>query len=178
MADLSIVYLLAAGGAEHAEPTALGLSPTAWVALAMLGLIGIAIWAKVPGMLTSGLDAGIAQIRQQLEEAKALRAEAEALQKEYAAKIAGAEQEAAGMKAAAEAEAQHILAKAQADAAALIERRGKSAEDKIAAAERTAIAELRARAADAAATAARGLIAKGHDAGADKKLVDEAIAGI
>jgi F-type H+-transporting ATPase subunit b len=158
MADLSLIALLAAAGAEHAEPTALGLSPTAWVALAMLGLIGIALYAKVPGMLTSGLDSGIAEIRKQLEEARALRAEAEALRKEYAAKIANAEKEAAGMKAAAEAEAQHIVDKAKADATALIERR--------------------AKAADAAATAARGLIAKGHDAGADKKLVDEAIAAI
>jgi F-type H+-transporting ATPase subunit b len=172
MADLSLIALLAAAGAEHAEPTALGLSPTAWVALAMLGLIGIALYAKVPGMLTSGLDSGIAEIRKQLEEARALRAEAEALRKEYAAKIANAEKEAAGMKAAASFD------KAKADATALIERRRKSAEDKIAAAERGAVAELRAKAADAAATAARGLIAKGHDAGADKKLVDEAIAAI
>ena len=46
------------------------------------------------------------------------------------------------------------------------------------AAQRGAVAELQAKAADAAATAARALIAKGHDAKADKALVDEAIAGI
>ena len=61
---------------------------------------------------------------------------------------------------------------------ALIARRTRSAEDKIAAAERNAVAELRAHAADAAAQAARALIATGHDAKADKALVDEAIAGI
>lgn len=182
MADLSAFMLLAAEaaehGAEHAEPVALGMSPTAWVALSMLVLIAIAIWAKVPAMLTGMLDGGIADIRKQLDEAKALRAEAEALRKEYADKIANAEKDAAGMKAAAEAEAKQILERAKSDAKALIERRGKSAEDKIASAERAVITELRAMAVDAAASAAQGLIASGHNAGADKKLVDAAIAGI
>jgi F-type H+-transporting ATPase subunit b len=40
------------------------------------------------------------------------------------------------------------------------------------------VAELRAKAAQAAAQAAHGLIAAGHDAKADKALVDQAIAGI
>ena len=53
----------------------------------------------------------------------------------------------------------------------------RSAVDAIAA-ERGALDELRARAATAAAAAARGLIADQHDAKADRKLVDEAIAGI
>jgi F-type H+-transporting ATPase subunit b len=52
------------------------------------------------------------------------------------------------------------------------------AEDKIAAAERAAVADLRARAADAATTAAGALIAENHTAAADKALVDQAIAGI
>jgi F-type H+-transporting ATPase subunit b len=52
------------------------------------------------------------------------------------------------------------------------------AEEKIAAAERGAVAELRAKAAQAAASAARGLIAQNHSAKADKKLVDEAIGSI
>jgi F-type H+-transporting ATPase subunit b len=183
MADLSALMLLAAEaaehGAEHAEPVALGLvSPTAMVALAMLVLIGIAVWAKVPAMLTGMLDSGIADIRKQLDEAKALRAEAEALRKEYADKIANAEKDAGAMKTAAAAEAKHIIERAQSDAEALIARRGKSAEEKIASAERAVVTELRAMAADAAAQAARGLIASGHNAAADKKLVDTAIAGI
>lgn len=125
-----------------------------------------------------GLDASIAEIRKQLDEAKALRAEAEALRGEYAAKIANAEKDAAEMLAHARSEADAIVAKAAADTTALIARREKMAEDKIAAAERGAIAELRAKAATAAATAARGLIAANHDAKADKVLVDEAIAGL
>ena len=54
----------------------------------------------------------------------------------------------------ARAEADGIVAKAEADAAALVERRTRMAEDKIAAAERAALDEVRAKAAQAATAAA------------------------
>jgi F-type H+-transporting ATPase subunit b len=60
----------------------------------------------------------------------------------------------------------------------MIARREKMATDKIAAAERAAVEELRARAAAAAAAAAGQLIAQHHGASADKALVDSAIAGL
>lgn len=183
MANLLTILAVAAEHAEgaaehHAEPVALGLNPVAWVALSMAVLIGIAIWKKVPGMLTAGLDASIAEIRKQLDEAKTLRAEAEKLRAEYAGKIANAEKDAAAMLDHAKHEADAIVAKAEADATATIGRREKMAEDKIAAAERGAVAELQARAAAAAAEAARSLIARNHTAQADKALVDQAIGGI
>ena len=75
-------------------------------------------------------------------------------------------------------EADEIVAKAKTDAEALIERRTRMAEDKIAAEERAAVEQLRATAADAAAKAAARLIAERHDAGTDAKLVDQAIKEI
>ena len=180
MANLMILAEAAAEhGAAHAEPMAFGfITPGMWVALAMSSLILLLVWKKVPGAITAGLDSGIANIRKQLDEAKALRAEAEALRKEYADKIAGAEKDAAEMLAHAKSEADAIIAKAETDTAALIARREKMAEDKIGAAERGAVAELRAKAAEAATAAARGLIAANHNAKADKSLVDEAIDGL
>jgi F-type H+-transporting ATPase subunit b len=176
---LTLLSAAAEHGAEHAEPLALGLAPASWiVAASMTVLILVALYLGVPKMLTGALDTGIAEIRKQLDEAKALRAEAEALRKEYADKIANAEKDAAAMLEHAKHEAEAIVAKAEADTTAVIARREKMAEDKIAAAERGAIAELRAKAAEAAATAARGLIAQNHGATADKKLVDEAIGSI
>lgn len=176
---LLLAHAAAEHGGEHAGPLAFGfVTPSMFVALSMAVLIGIAIYLKVPGKLTAGLDAGIAEIRKQLDEAKALRAEAEALRKEYADKIANAEKDAAAMLEHAKHEAEAIVAKAQADTTALIGRREKMAEDKIAAAERGAVADLQAKAAQAAAVAARGIIAAKHDAKADKALVDQAIAGI
>ena len=183
MADLLFILAeavehAAEHGAVHVEPSAFGLSPSMWVAASMATLIGIALYLKVPKMLTGGLDASIAEIKRQLDEAKSLRAEAEALRKEYAGKIANAEKDAAAMLDHAKSEADAIVAKAETDTKAMIARREKMAEDKIGAAERGVVSELRAKAAEAAAAAAGALIAAKHDAKADKSLVDEAIAGI
>jgi len=160
----------------HADPSALGLDATMWVALAMLVVIALAIWKKVPATVAGMLDKRIAEIRKQLDEAKQLRADAEALKAEYEAKAAAASADAEAMRAGAHAEAEAILAKAETDATALIGRRKAMAEDRIAAAERSAIAEVRAKTASAAANAAASLIVAGHGAAADKPLVDSAIA--
>ena len=179
MFDFALLADAAHGAAEHLEtPTALFLTPGGWVAASMLFVFALMLYLKVPAIVAGMLDKQIADIRAQLDQAARLRAEAEALKAEYEKRVRDAAKDAEGLKAAAEAEAKLIIAKAKSDAEALIERRGKSAEEKIAAAERNAIAELRAHAAQAAAQAARGLIAEGHDANADKKLVDAAIAGI
>ncbi len=165
------------GGGEHAAPSLLGLEPYQWVALAMLALIAFAIFnAKVHKTVAGGLDAKIAAIRRQLDEAKALRAEAEALRAEYAAKIAGAEKDAQAMLANARHEAEGIVAKAETDTGALIGRRERMARDKIAAAERAALDEVRVRAAEAATRAAASLIRERHDAAADRQLADRMIA--
>ncbi len=164
---------------EHQEAAVLGfMTPGFFVALAMLLVFAIMIWQKVPAMIARALDAKIAAIRAQLDEAKTLREEAEALRKEYEKKAKSADKEAAAMIERAKSEAVAIVAKADADAQALIERRTRMAEDKIAAEERAAIDQLRASAATAATRAAEALIAERHDAGADAKLVDQAISGL
>ncbi len=166
-------------GAHHSDPAIFGvLDATVWVSIAMAVFIGLLVWKKVPSLITRGLDNQIAAIRTRLEEAKQLRAEAEALRDEYARKIAGAEAEAQALIAHADEEAKAVLAKAEADAKELTKRRQKMAEDKIAAAERAAITELRAKAAEAATRAAAVLIAEKHGAEADKALVDKTISGL
>jgi F-type H+-transporting ATPase subunit b len=166
------------GMIEHSEATAFGLNPGGWVALAMIIIFAIMIWKGVPKAIGRALDKKIAGIREQLDEASKLRAEAEALRAEYQAKAAAAEGEAAQILAHARAEAEQILAKAKDDTEQLVKRRQRMAEDKIAAAERAAIAEVRAKAADAATRAAAMLIAERNDAETDKALVDKAIAGL
>jgi F-type H+-transporting ATPase subunit b len=165
-------------GAPHAEPKALGMDATAWVALAMIVVIALLLWKKVPAAIARALDTKIAGIRSQLDEAATLRAEAEALRNEYQAKAASAEAEAAAMIERARHEAEGIVAQAEADSAALIERRGIMAENKIAAAERAAIDEIRTKAATAAAAAAAQLIADGLDRDTDRSIVDRTIAGL
>lgn len=166
------------GEANHPDPAVFGLNGTAWVSLAMLVFIGILLWKKVPGVITGALDRQIADIRRQLDEAKTLRAEAEALRDEYARKIADAEGSAREMMAHAEAESEALVAKARTDADELVGRRARMAQDKIAAAERAALADVRAKAADSATRAAAMLIGARHGAEADKPLVDRTIAGL
>jgi F-type H+-transporting ATPase subunit b len=146
--------------AEHVEATAFGLDAPGWIALAMIAVIAIMIWKKVPGAIGKALDNKIATIRRQLDEAAQLRAEAEA------------------MIERARTEAKGIVDQAESDAAALVERRTRMAEDKIAAAERAAVEAVRAKAAAAAAAAAEQLIRSRLDTKADKAMVDAAIADL
>lgn len=180
MVDFTFLAAAAEHVGEHAEePVALGfLNAGGMWALAMLVVIAIMLKAGVPKIVAAALDKKIEGIRQLLDEAAKLRKEAEALKAEYEGKLADAARHAEAITQTATEEAQHILAKAKDDATALVARRKKMAENKIAAAERNAVAELRAKAAQAATQAARGLIADQHSAAADKALVDEAIAGL
>jgi len=166
------------GGDLHEEPTAFGLGAPAFISLAMIVVIAIIVWKKVPAAIGRALDAKIATIRDQLAEAESLRKEAEALKAEYQAKAASADKDRAALLERAKHEAEEIVAKAKTDAEALVERRTRMAEDKIAAEERSAVEQLRATAADAAAKAAAKLIGERHDAATDAQLVDRAIKEI
>src|SRR3546814_19199208 len=99
------------------------------------------LWKKVPAAIGKALDKKIAGIREQLDEAAKLRAEAEALKAEYEARAAAAGAEAATMLERARHEAEGIVAQAKADSAPLIERRARMAGDKIGAAQRAANAD-------------------------------------
>ena len=170
--------ILAAAGGEAAEPTAWGLNAGGWVAVAMIVVILLMLVAGAPRIIAGILDSRIEGIRKQLDEAKALRAEAERLRDEYATKAREADKEAAALRAQAERQAEEIVEKARLDADALIERHKVIAADKIATAERAAVEELRAKVATAAAAAARELIAEKHGEAADRKLADQIIGGL
>jgi F-type H+-transporting ATPase subunit b len=166
------------GGAAHAQPNFYGLTAPMFISAAMLVVILLMVWKKVPRAIGKALDDKIGLIRDQLAEAEALRKEAEALKAEYQKKAKSVDKDRAALLERARHEADAIVAKAAKDAEALIARRGRMAEDKIAAEERLAVEQLRASAADAAAKAAARLIAERHDAKTDEQLVDQAIGKI
>jgi F-type H+-transporting ATPase subunit b len=178
MAEPQTTASTEAPGHQEAEATFHGITPPMFIALAMLVVIGALIWKKVPGAIGKALDGKIALIRDQLAEAESLRKEAEALKAEYEAKSKSADKDRAALLERAKHEADEIVAKAKTDAEALIERRTRMAEDKIAAEERAAVEQLRSTAAEAAAKATARLIAEHHDAGTDARLVDQAIKEI
>jgi F-type H+-transporting ATPase subunit b len=164
------------GVAEHG-PELLGLNAEGWVYVGLTIFLLLTIFvAKAPKRITDILDARIADTRRNLDEAQALRTEAEKLLADAKAKIAASAGDASAIVAHAEAEAMQMIDDARVKAADLTTRRTKMAEDKIAAAERAAVADVRARAASLAASIATAAIADSHDAGADKSLIDSAIA--
>ena len=169
-----------ANGAVHSGehgPELLGLSAEGWVYVGLTIFILLAIFvAKAPKIITDALDARIAETRRTLDEAKAIRAEAEALLAKAQAQSRASAGDAAAIIGHAEAEAKTLLAQAKTQAADLTARRAKMAEDKIGAAERSAVAEVRATAAAAAAGIAAQIIAQSHNANADKALIDGAIS--
>ena len=175
---LDLLAAVAPVEAEHVEMTAFGIGPGGYVALSMIVVLGIMLWKRVPQLLIGALDDRIAGIRKQLDEAKALRAEAEKLRDDYARKAAEAEKDADEMRVAAERNAAEIVEKGKADAAAMIARHKAASADRISAAERTALAELRAKAASVATEAAGALIAENHGEAADRTLADKVIAGL
>ena len=177
---MSNLLLLAAvaEAPDAAEPTAFGLNPGGWVALAVLVVFALLAWKRVHHAVGKALDSKIALIRDQLAEAESLRKEAEALKAEYEKKAKSVDKDRKALMERAKQEADAIVAKAKTDAEALIERRTRMAEDKIAAEERAAVEQLRAAAADAATKAAAKLIAERHDAASDAQLVDRAIKEI
>jgi F-type H+-transporting ATPase subunit b len=177
MAETTTATTEAPGGVqpEH-EATLLGLGPEGWVYVGLTIFILIAIFvAKAPKKIMETLDARIAETVRELNEAKALRAEAEALLADAKARQAQSQKDAAAIIAQAKEEAEEMVHELEVSTTELIGRRQKMAEDKIAAAERMAIADLRAQAAKAATAAAATLIGQVHDAKADKGLVDDTI---
>ena len=166
--------------AEHAEPLwfgAFNAEQTVWISVTLF-LIAAIVFGKLPKRIAEGLDAKIAEISKQLTEAKAIRAEAEALLAETRARQAASGNDAAAIIAHARSEAAQLIEAAKADAETLVARRTRMAEDKIAAAERGAAADLRTRVATLATQAARTVIAQ-QSTDADKsRLTDEAIGAL
>lgn len=149
--------------------------PTFWVAVAMLVFIVVMFYLGVPGMVLKQLDARADAIRDELNQAARLRQQAEATLKQYEAKRMEAEAQAGQIVANAKAEAERVAAEANAQLQALIERKTKAAEQKIAQAETAALAEVRAAAATAAGQAAEAVLKGQMTEARGDVLIDAAI---
>jgi len=153
-------------------------NPEFWVAVGTAIFLAFIVWKRVPRMSANSLDSRAAAIAHEIEEARRLRSEAEALFAQYRQKQAAAESEAQAILAEARAEAERYAAEARAAASARIARRAKQAEDKIAQAEAHALADIRAVAANAAVAAAEKLIAAKLDENRAADLVKESLSEI
>ena len=148
-----------------------------WATIALVVFVGVVLYLKVPGMLTKALDTRIKVISDELAEAERLRMEAKFLLEEYEAKRQAATKEADSIVTAAREEAFRLTAEAKTSLEALVARRTKTVEDKIAQAESQALAEVRARSADVAVEAARLVLGKQMASKGDA-LIDQAIRDV
>ena len=145
------------------------MDATFWSLIGLIIFLGLLVYLKVPGMITKGLDDRADKIRNELDEARRLREEAQQLLAEYQRKRKDAEKEAGELIAAAEHEASGLVAEARQKTEDYVKRRTAMAEQKIALAEAEAVNEVRQSAIDIAVSAAETLIAEK----ADDKTTDE-----
>jgi F-type H+-transporting ATPase subunit b len=132
--------------------------PESWVAIAFVIFVGIMLYVGAHKKMVEALDHRSARIKNELDEARKLRDEAQALLAEYQNKQRQAEQEAAAIVAEAKAEAERVAAESHAKVEEFVARRTKLAETKIRQAEAQALADVRAAAAEAAVTAAEKIL--------------------
>lgn len=152
--------------------------PAFWVAASLGTFIVILIVLKVPGMALKALDGRANSIKTEIDEARRLRDEAQALLAEQQRRQAQAKSQTDEMVAQARAEARRAAEEAKTELAATIERRRKQAEDKIARAQVEAEADIRAYAGSVSIGAARRLIAAQMDEARSSRLIDGAIADL
>jgi F-type H+-transporting ATPase subunit b len=144
------------------------LEAESWVAIAFIVFVGLLAYLGAHRKLIEAIDQRQARIKSELDEARKLREEAQALLAEFERKGREAESEAEAIIASAKAEAERLAAEAKTRMEEFVTRRTKMAEAKIAQAETQALADVKSAAADAAVAAAERILsvsAKGKVAG-------------
>lgn len=157
----------------HNEPGFFA-EPRNWVVLAFIlffVLFGNRLWRALAGLL----DARATAVKAELEEAARLRREAESMLRDAEKQRADALADAKSLIEGARAEAGRVSAAAAAEAEASAKRREQMAIDRIAAAEKAAVDDVRLAAAEVATTAARQVLSEGVTGEADAALIDHAI---
>ncbi len=161
------------------DPAFWVLSNTDFIVLiAFILFLGVLVYFKVPGMLSQMLDARAQGIQAEIDEAKTLRDEAQALLASYERKQLEVQAQADAIVEAAKQEAKAAAAQAQLDLDASITRRLAAAEDQISSAEASAVKEVRDQAITVAVAAARDVIAKKMTDAENDKLFDTAITEV
>jgi F-type H+-transporting ATPase subunit b len=157
----------------HEEPSFFA-EPRNWVVIAFI-LFFLLFGKKLWGALAAMLDARGVAIKAQLDEATQLRQEADKMLRDAEKQRDEAMADAKALIEGAKAEAARIAAAAAKDAESSARRREQMALDRIAAAEKAAVDEVRMNAADIATAAARQVLAEQLTPDADAVLIDQAI---
>ncbi|MBB93045.1 MAG: ATP F0F1 synthase subunit B [Rhodobacteraceae bacterium] len=125
------------------------------VTIAFILFLGVLAFFKVPGLLGKQLDSRAESIKSDLDEARALREEAQTLLASYERKQSQVQEQADRIVASAKADAEAAAEQAKADLEKSIARRIAAAEDQISSAEAAAVKAVRDQAIAVAITVAR-----------------------
>lgn len=151
-------------------------STTIWVFFALLIIIALLMSKGIHKMIGKALDDRAEGIRENLDEAKRLREDAQALLASYQRKQAEAEEQAKNIVEQARRDAESMAEQARLDLREKLARRAEAAEAKIATAEAQAIGEVKARAVDLATAAAEKMIRDEFKAADHSALIKDGIA--
>ncbi|MCA8927696.1 MAG: F0F1 ATP synthase subunit B [Alphaproteobacteria bacterium] len=151
------------------------MTPELVVAAALLIFLAL-VWWKGRAAILAVLDKRTDAIRNQLDEARRLREEAEAMYADIAKKQQEATATAAAMIEEAQEQAGRIEREAETALQAAIARRREQALEKIGQAEAEALREVRAKAVDIAIEASRRVLAEDMAGASGQAAVDAAIA--
>jgi len=149
--------------------------PEFWIAVAFLLFVAL-VSRPIARAVNKILDERAAKIRHDLEEARRLRSEAEALLAEYKKKLQDAAREAGEIMNHAREEAELFRKEAAANLTASLARRERMALDKIAQAEAQAVAEVKSQVVDLAVAAARRILEQQMSGPSAGGLIDQSIA--
>ena len=170
---------LAATPGEGAKYDFTSLFNTDFVVLiGFVVFLSILFYFNVPAMLAGMLDKRADGIKADLDEARALREEAQTLLASYERKQREVADQADRIVAQAKADAEAAAVQARADLERSIARRLAAAEDQIASAEDKAVRSVRNRAVEVAIAAAAETVAKGMAAADANKFIDNAIGEV
>lgn len=171
--------LAAATPAMAAKGPFFSLANTDFVVLvSFLLFIGILVYFKLPAKLGALLDARAARIKAELDEAQALREEAKTILASYERKKKEVQEQADRIVANARDEALRAAAEAKEELQRSIARRVAAATDRIAAAEKEAVREVREKAITVAIAAAGDMLAGQMTAQAAQASVNAAITEV
>jgi F-type H+-transporting ATPase subunit b len=149
-----------------------------WVALAFVVFLGGLGYLGAHQRLIKLIDQRRERIKAELDEARRLKEEAQALLAQYRRKQHEAEEEAAAILAGAKAEAERLNTEARAKLEEFVTRRTKMAEAKIAQAEAQALADVRSAAAEAAVGAAEKVLSTTVKGELAQELIAKAIEDV
>ncbi len=176
---LTPALILAASPALAASGPFFSLGNTNFIVLlAFIVFIAVLVYFKVPGMIGGMLDKRADGIRADLEEARALREEAQTILASYERKHKEVAHQAEAIVEHAKKEAAEAAEAAKVALKATIARRLAAAEDQIKSAEVAAVNEVRNTAVTVAVGAAKDLIAKKMTAADGNKLIEAAIKDV